>query len=55
VTYVQDIERLLEKSERDGFPRKIGSVDCMHWRRGKCFYGWKVCILVVIMVCLRSF
>jgi hypothetical protein len=38
---VQDLERLLEKSERDGFPGKIGSVDCMHWRWEKCPYGWK--------------
>jgi hypothetical protein len=37
----QDLERLLEKSERDGFPGKVGSVDCMHWRWEKCSYGWK--------------
>jgi hypothetical protein len=37
----QDLERLLEKSERDGFPGKVGSVDCMHWRWEKCPYEWK--------------
>jgi hypothetical protein len=36
---IQDLERLLEKSERDGFPDKVGSVDCMHWRWDKCPYG----------------
>jgi hypothetical protein len=27
---VQDLDCLLEKSERDGFPGQVGSVDCMH-------------------------
>jgi hypothetical protein len=52
---VQDLEHLLEKSERDGFPGKIGSVDCMHWRWENVHMDGRVCIPVVIMVCLLSF
>lgn len=38
---VQDVERLLETSERRGFPGMIGSIDCMHWHWEKCPYAWK--------------
>ena len=28
---VNDIERLLSKSEERGFPGMLGSLNCMHW------------------------
>ncbi|CAL2276923.1 unnamed protein product [Prunus armeniaca] len=27
----RDLQRLLQKAESRGFPRMIGSIDCMHW------------------------
>ncbi|KAM1903542.1 hypothetical protein ACFX13_041041 [Malus domestica] len=26
-----DLQRLMKKGEMRGFPRKIGSINCMHW------------------------
>ncbi|CAL2265025.1 unnamed protein product [Prunus armeniaca] len=28
----RDLQRLLQKAESRGFPRMIGSIDCMHWQ-----------------------
>ncbi|CAL2238491.1 unnamed protein product [Prunus armeniaca] len=28
----RDLQRLLQKAEARGFPRMIGSIDCMHWQ-----------------------
>ncbi|XP_024172394.1 uncharacterized protein LOC112178487 [Rosa chinensis] len=35
-----DLRRLLAKAERIGFPRMIGSIDCMHWQWKNCPTGW---------------
>ncbi|XP_062013939.1 uncharacterized protein LOC133730341 [Rosa rugosa] len=35
-----DLRRLLAKAERRGFPRMIGSIDCMHWQGKNCPTGW---------------
>ncbi|XP_040363854.1 uncharacterized protein LOC112169607 [Rosa chinensis] len=35
-----DLRRLLTKAERRGFPRMIGSIDCMHWQWKNCPTGW---------------
>ncbi|XP_040374736.1 uncharacterized protein LOC112199602 [Rosa chinensis] len=35
-----DLRRLLAKAERRGFPRMIGSIDCMHWQWKNCPTGW---------------
>ncbi|KAK4480503.1 hypothetical protein RD792_013578 [Penstemon davidsonii] len=36
-----DLVRLLNKSERRGFPGMIGSIDCMHWERKNCPIAWQ--------------
>ena len=35
-----DIERLLSKSEKRGFPGMLGSLDCMHWEWKNCPPAW---------------
>ncbi|CAL8162530.1 unnamed protein product [Prunus armeniaca] len=32
----RDLQRLLQKAESRGFPRMIGSIDCMHWQWKNC-------------------
>ncbi|KAL6219361.1 hypothetical protein ACLB2K_007120 [Fragaria x ananassa] len=34
-----DLKRLLVKGERRGFPRMIGSIDCMYWKWKNCSSG----------------
>jgi hypothetical protein len=38
---VDDVERLLQVGESRGFPRMLGSIDCMHWRCENCPTAWK--------------
>ncbi|KAL0012827.1 hypothetical protein SO802_007935 [Lithocarpus litseifolius] len=37
----EDISRLLANGERRGFPRMLGSIDCMHWKWKNCPVVWK--------------
>ncbi|XP_004292181.1 PREDICTED: uncharacterized protein LOC101312897 [Fragaria vesca subsp. vesca] len=37
----EDLDMLLQRAERRGFPRMIGSLDCMHWQRKNCPVGWQ--------------
>ncbi|XP_061998937.1 uncharacterized protein LOC133716235 [Rosa rugosa] len=36
-----DLDRLLQRAERRGFPGMIRSLDCMHWRWKNCPTGWQ--------------
>uniref|UniRef100_A0A0D3BCD1 DDE Tnp4 domain-containing protein n=1 Tax=Brassica oleracea var. oleracea TaxID=109376 RepID=A0A0D3BCD1_BRAOL len=36
-----DLQRLLDIGEYRGFPRMIGSIDCMHWEWKNCPTAWK--------------
>uniref|UniRef100_A0A0D2ZQI5 No apical meristem-associated C-terminal domain-containing protein n=1 Tax=Brassica oleracea var. oleracea TaxID=109376 RepID=A0A0D2ZQI5_BRAOL len=36
-----DLQRLLDVGEHHGFPRIIGSIDCMHWEWKNCPTAWK--------------
>uniref|UniRef100_A0A0D3BBI7 DDE Tnp4 domain-containing protein n=1 Tax=Brassica oleracea var. oleracea TaxID=109376 RepID=A0A0D3BBI7_BRAOL len=36
-----DLQRLLDIGEHRGFPRMIGSIDCMHWEWKNCPTAWK--------------
>lgn len=36
-----DIARLLAEVEQRGFPRMLGSLDCMHWKWKNCPVVWK--------------
>ncbi|KAL0011675.1 hypothetical protein SO802_006783 [Lithocarpus litseifolius] len=36
-----DIARLLRVGESRGFPRMLGSIDCMYWKWKNCPLGWK--------------
>jgi len=36
-----DVAQLLAKGERQGFPVKLGSIDCMHWEWRNCPTAWK--------------
>ncbi|XP_068331517.1 uncharacterized protein [Pyrus communis] len=36
-----DLQRLLKKAEMRGFPRMIGSIDCMHWTWKNCPSAWQ--------------
>ncbi|XP_010478058.1 PREDICTED: uncharacterized protein LOC104757053 [Camelina sativa] len=37
----EDLQRLLNIGEHRGFPRMIGSIDCMHWEWKNCPTAWK--------------
>ncbi|CAL8115919.1 unnamed protein product [Prunus armeniaca] len=37
----RDLQRLLQKGEARGFPRVIGSIDCMHWHWKNCPTAWQ--------------
>ncbi|CAL2244598.1 unnamed protein product [Prunus armeniaca] len=37
----RDLQRLLQKAERRGFPGMIGSIDCMHWQWKNCPTAWQ--------------
>ncbi|CAL9012803.1 unnamed protein product [Prunus brigantina] len=37
----RDLQRLLQKAERRGFPGMIGSIDCMHWQWKNCPTTWQ--------------
>ncbi|XP_065631283.1 uncharacterized protein LOC112001981 [Quercus suber] len=37
----EDIARLLVNGEKRGFPRMLGSIDCMHWKWKNCPTAWK--------------
>ena len=36
-----DIARLLVVGQHNGFPRMLGSIDCMHWKWKNCPSKWK--------------
>ncbi|XP_073153369.1 protein ANTAGONIST OF LIKE HETEROCHROMATIN PROTEIN 1-like [Henckelia pumila] len=36
----EDIERILLIGKQRGFPRMLGSLDCMHWKWKNCPTGW---------------
>ena len=36
-----DVAQLLAEGERQGFPGKLGSIDCMHWEWRNCPTAWK--------------
>ena len=38
---IEDKERFLQVGESRGFPRMLGSIDCMHWRWENCPTAWK--------------
>ncbi|CAL8994875.1 unnamed protein product, partial [Prunus brigantina] len=37
----KDLQRLLQKTKSRGFPRMIGSIDCMHWQWKNCPTAWQ--------------
>ncbi|XP_018466855.1 uncharacterized protein LOC108838411 [Raphanus sativus] len=37
----EDLQRLLDIGEKRGFPRMVGSIDCMHWEWKNCPTSWK--------------
>uniref|UniRef100_A0A0D3DN25 DDE Tnp4 domain-containing protein n=1 Tax=Brassica oleracea var. oleracea TaxID=109376 RepID=A0A0D3DN25_BRAOL len=37
----EDLQRLLDVGEVQGFPGMIGSIDCMHWEWKNCPTAWK--------------
>ncbi|KAL5787445.1 hypothetical protein ACOSP7_004394 [Xanthoceras sorbifolium] len=36
----EDVARLLEEGDARGFPRMLGSLDCMHWEWKNCPTAW---------------
>jgi hypothetical protein len=38
---IDDVARLLEVGKSHGFPRMLGSIDCMHWTWKNCPSTWK--------------
>ncbi|XP_061989022.1 uncharacterized protein LOC133707466 [Rosa rugosa] len=36
-----DLDRLLKRAEKRGFPGMLGSLDCMHWQWKNCPTGWQ--------------
>ncbi|CAL2238134.1 unnamed protein product [Prunus armeniaca] len=37
----RDLQRFLQKGETRGFPKVIGSIDCMHWQWKNCPIAWQ--------------
>jgi hypothetical protein len=37
----EDLQQILERSDSDGWPGCIGSIDCMHWAWKNCPSSWK--------------
>uniref|UniRef100_A0A0D3CGH0 Nuclease HARBI1 n=1 Tax=Brassica oleracea var. oleracea TaxID=109376 RepID=A0A0D3CGH0_BRAOL len=37
---IEDVSRLLSISQQRGFPRMLGSLDCMHWKWKNCPTTW---------------
>jgi len=57
----EDIARILANGERHGFPRMLGSIDCMHWEWKNCPATWKgqfsshICEPTIVLEVVASF
>ncbi|XP_050281426.1 uncharacterized protein LOC126722315 [Quercus robur] len=57
----EDIAKLLVNGERRGFPRMLGSIDCMHWKWKNCPTTWKgqysghICEPTIVLEAVASF